>query len=94
MLVDKETADAWAEQQAREIKNLKAVKNNERERAVKLVNEFRSKFKNRKIFHTKKYIREKIIKGFDDLINKNVMKKSNLLDYFKNKSIKELHEKL
>lgn len=32
--------------------------------------------------------------GLDDLINKNVMKKSNLLDYFKNKSIKELHEKL
>jgi len=36
--MDKETAKAWGEQQAREIKNLKAMKKNERHRSIKIIN--------------------------------------------------------
>ena len=35
--MDKETADAWAEQQAREIKNLKAMKRSEKNRVIKMI---------------------------------------------------------
>ena len=35
--MDKETADSWAEQQAREIKNLKAMRKSERDRIIKIV---------------------------------------------------------
>jgi len=35
--MDKETAKAWAEQQAREIKNLKAMKRSEKNRILKII---------------------------------------------------------
>ena len=42
MFMDKETAEAWGEQQAREIKNLKAVKKAEKERIINIINELPS----------------------------------------------------
>ncbi len=40
MVMDKEAAEAWAEQQAREIKNLKAMKTNERRRIFRKIREW------------------------------------------------------
>ena len=37
MLMDKETADAWAEQQTREIKNLKTMRDSERKRIIEII---------------------------------------------------------
>ena len=37
MLMDKESAKAWGEQQAREIKNLKAMKKSEQDRIIKII---------------------------------------------------------
>ncbi len=37
MFMDSETAKAWGEQQAREIKNLKAMRKNERDRIIKII---------------------------------------------------------
>ena len=37
--MDKESAKAWGEQQAREIKNLKAMKKSEKDRIIKIIKE-------------------------------------------------------
>lgn len=43
MLMNKEDADAWAEQQAGEIRNLKAVKKDERRRIQKIIESYKKK---------------------------------------------------
>ena len=68
MLMDKETADAWAEQQTREIKNLKAMQNSERERTKELIH----KIKKDMIGLTNtEYLQTSAKDGILDIIDKN-----------------------